>query len=185
LFRSDKVPPLAVGTVLQCREGEIKQRQTEPPRHFTEATLLQAMTGIARFVADKELKKILRDTDGLGTEATRAGILDTLFKRGLLLRDNKLIKSTPAGRGLIHALPLEATYPDMTAHWEHQLQAIAEKGQAYQPFMQTLQVRLEQLIAQVKFAPVPTSLQSLPVVKKAAFKRIRRAPNTKTRTYKA
>ncbi len=181
----DKVPPLAVGTVLQCREGEIKQRQTEPPRHFTEATLLQAMTGIARFVADKELKKILRDTDGLGTEATRAGILDTLFKRGLLLRDNKLIKSTPAGRGLIHALPLEATYPDMTAHWEHQLQAIAEKGQAYQPFMQTLQVRLEQLIAQVKFAPVPTSLQSLPVVKKAAFKRIRRAPNNKTRTYKA
>ncbi|KQB02885.1 DNA topoisomerase III [Vibrio metoecus] len=181
----DKVPPLAVGTVLQCREGEIKQRQTEPPRHFTEATLLQAMTGIARFVADKELKKILRDTDGLGTEATRAGILDTLFKRGLLLRDNKLIKSTPAGRGLIHALPLEATYPDMTAHWEHQLQAIAEKGQAYQPFMQTLQVRLEQLIAQVKCAPVPTSLQSLPVVKKAAFKRIRRAPNNKTRTYKA
>ncbi|WP_264768216.1 DNA topoisomerase, partial [Klebsiella pneumoniae] len=79
--------------VLQCREGEIKQRQTEPPRHFTEATLLQAMTGIARFVADKELKKILRETDGLGTEATRAGILDTLFKRGLLQRDNKLIKS--------------------------------------------------------------------------------------------
>ncbi|CSD71601.1 DNA topoisomerase III [Vibrio cholerae] len=88
----DKVPPLPVGIVLQCREGEIKQRQTEPPRHFTEATLLQAMTGIARFVADKELKKILRETDGLGTEATRAGILDTLFKRGLLQRDNKLIK---------------------------------------------------------------------------------------------
>ncbi|EEW11292.1 DNA topoisomerase III [Vibrio mimicus SX-4] len=181
----DKVPPLPVGTVLQCREGEIKQRQTEPPRHFTEATLLQAMTGIARFVADKELKKILRDTDGLGTEATRAGILDTLFKRGLLLRDNKLIKSTPAGRGLIHALPAEATYPDMTAHWEHQLQAIAEKGQAYQPFMQTLQVRLEQLIEQVKIAPVPVSLQALPAVNKPTFKRSRRVPKNKAKTYKA
>lgn len=181
----DKVPPLPVGTVLQCREGEIKQRQTEPPRHFTEATLLQAMTGIARFVADKELKKILRDTDGLGTEATRAGILDTLFKRGLLLRDNKLIKSTPAGRGLIHALPAEATYPDMTAHWEHQLQAIAEKGQAYQPFMQTLQVRLEQLIEQVKIAPVPVSLQALPAVNKPTFKRSRRVPKSKAKTYKA
>lgn len=181
----DKVPPLPVGTVLQCREGEIKQRQTEPPRHFTEATLLQAMTGIARFVADKELKKILRDTDGLGTEATRAGILDTLFKRGLLLRDNKLIKSTPAGRGLIHALPAEATYPDMTAHWEHQLQAISEKGQAYQPFMQTLQVRLEQLIEQVKIAPVPVSLQALPAVNKPAFKRSRRVPKSKAKTYKA
>ncbi len=181
----DKVPPLPVGIVLQCREGEIKQRQTEPPRHFTEATLLQAMTGIARFVADKELKKILRETDGLGTEATRAGILDTLFKRGLLQRDNKLIKSTPAGRGLIHALPSEATYPDMTAHWEHQLQAIAEKGQAYQPFMQTLQGRLEQLIEQVQVAPVPVSLQALPAVSKPAFKRTRRAPKSKARTYKA
>ncbi|ENM5729588.1 DNA topoisomerase III [Vibrio mimicus] len=177
----DKVPPLPVGTVLQCREGEIKQRQTEPPRHFTEATLLQAMTGIARFVADKELKKILRDTDGLGTEATRAGILDTLFKRGLLLRDNKLIKSTPAGRGLIHALPAEATYPDMTAHWEHQLQTISEKGQAYQLFMQTLYKQLDLLIAQVKIAPVPISLQSLSVVGKPQFKHLvkkRRAGST-------
>ncbi|EGQ9415167.1 DNA topoisomerase III [Vibrio cholerae] len=181
----DKVPPLPVGTVLQCREGEIKQRQTEPPRHFTEATLLQAMTGIARFVADKDLKKILRETDGLGTEATRAGILDTLFKRGLLQRDNKLIKSTPAGRGLIHALPSEATYPDMTAHWEYQLQAIAEKGQAYQPFMQTLQGRLEQLIEQVQVAPVPVSLQALPAVSKPAFKRAHRAPKSKSRTYQA
>ncbi|MCV5655790.1 DNA topoisomerase, partial [Escherichia coli] len=66
----DAVPPLSEGTVLTCREGEIKDRKTEPPNHFTEATLLQAMTGIARYVADKELKKILRDTDGLGTEAT-------------------------------------------------------------------------------------------------------------------
>lgn len=178
----DKVPPLPMGTVLECREGEIKAKQTEPPRYFTEATLLQAMTGIARFVADKELKKILRDTDGLGTEATRAGILDTLFKRGLLLRDNKLIKSSEAGRGLIHALPCEATYPDMTAHWEYQLQAIAEKGQAYQPFMQTLQGRLQQLIQQVKSAPVPVSLQSLPTVSKPAFKRLRRTFKSKSKS---
>lgn len=53
----DAVPPLSEGTVLTCREGEIKDRKTEPPKHFTEATLLQAMTGIARYVADKELKK--------------------------------------------------------------------------------------------------------------------------------
>lgn len=53
----DAVPPLDEGTVLTCREGEIKDRKTEPPKHFTEATLLQAMTGIARFVEDKELKK--------------------------------------------------------------------------------------------------------------------------------
>lgn len=44
------------------------------------------MTGIARFVQDKELKKILRETDGLGTEATRAGIIELLFKRGFYIK---------------------------------------------------------------------------------------------------
>lgn len=167
----DTVPPLSEGTVLTCREGEVQAKKTEPPRHFTEATLLQAMTGIARFVADKELKKILRDTDGLGTEATRAGILDTLFKRQLLSRQGKTILSTPAGRGLIHALPSESTYPDMTAHWEHQLQAMAEKGQAYQPFMTALEQRINELMIQVKQGPVPESLRSLPKVERPAFRR--------------
>ncbi len=68
------------------RKGEVVERQTQPPRHFTDATLLSAMTGIARFVQDKDLKKILRATDGLGTEATRAGIIELLFKRGFLTK---------------------------------------------------------------------------------------------------
>ena len=171
----DAVPPLAEGTVLTCREGQIHDRKTEPPKHFTEATLLQAMTGIARFVEDKELKKILKETDGLGTEATRAGILDTLFKRQLLTRQGKSILSSPAGRGLIHALPSESTYPDMTAHWEHQLQRMAERNQAYSPFMQALQTRIDNLMQQVKGGEVPESLRSLPKVERPAFKRKRRS----------
>ncbi|KHT50148.1 DNA topoisomerase III [Vibrio sinaloensis] len=170
----DAVPPLAEGTILTCREGEIKDRKTEPPKHFTEATLLQAMTGIARFVEDKELKKILKETDGLGTEATRAGILDTLFKRQLLTRQGKSILSSPAGRGLVHALPSESTYPDMTAHWEHQLQGMAERNQAYGPFMQALQTRIDGLMSQVKSGEIPQSLRHLPKVERPAFKRKRR-----------
>lgn len=177
----DNVPPLTVGTVSTCREGEIKDRKTEPPKHFTEATLLQAMTGIARFVEDKELKKILKETDGLGTEATRAGILDTLFKRQLLKRQGKTILSTPAGRGLIHALPKESTYPDMTAHWEHQLQGMAERNQAYQPFMQALEQRIDGLMDQVRTSPIPTSLQHLPKVERPAFKKRRRSSAKGTR----
>ncbi|KOO14463.1 DNA topoisomerase III [Vibrio xuii] len=167
----DAVPPLAKGKVLTCREGEIKDRKTEPPKHFTEATLLQAMTGIARFVEDKELKKILKETDGLGTEATRAGILDTLFKRQLLTRQGKSIMSSPAGRGLVHALPSDSTYPDMTAHWEHQLQGMAERNQAYAPFMQALQTRIDNLMGQVKTGDVPESLRHLPKVERPAFKK--------------
>lgn len=171
----DSVPPLEKGRVLTCREGELKQHQTEPPKHFTEATLLQAMTGIARFVADKELKKILRDTDGLGTEATRAGILDTLFKRQLLTRQGKSILSSAAGRGLVNALPDESTYPDMTAHWEHQLQAMAERNQAYQPFMSDLLARMDALMGHVKQGVVPESLRCLPKVERPAFKRRKRS----------
>ncbi|MDN3680519.1 DNA topoisomerase III [Vibrio tapetis subsp. quintayensis] len=172
----DTVPPLNKGEVLTCREGEIKDRKTEPPKHFTEATLLQAMTGIARFVEDKNLKKILKDTDGLGTEATRAGILDTLFKRQLLMRQGKAIHSSPAGRGLVHALPNDSTFPDMTAHWEHQLQGMAEKNQAYQPFMQALEDKIGGLMTQVKTEPVPESLRHLPKVERPAYKK-RRATN--------
>jgi len=168
---TDTVPPLDKGTVLTCREGVIGDKKTEPPKHFTEATLLQAMTGIARFVANKDLKAILKETDGLGTEATRAGILDTLFKRQLLTRQGKSIHSSPAGRGLIHALPEDSTFPDMTAHWEHQLQGMAERSQAYQPFMQALESKIDGLMGRVKTGEVPESLRHLPKVEIPAFKR--------------
>ncbi|MEZ8033845.1 DNA topoisomerase III [Vibrio crassostreae] len=168
---TDTVPPLDKGTVLTCREGVIGDKKTEPPKHFTEATLLQAMTGIARFVANKDLKAILKETDGLGTEATRAGILDTLFKRQLLTRQGKSIHSSPAGRGLIHALPEDSTFPDMTAHWEHQLQGMAERNQAYQPFMQALESKIDGLMGTVKTGEVPESLRHLPKVERPAFKR--------------
>ncbi|MEZ9177398.1 DNA topoisomerase III [Vibrio kanaloae] len=168
---TDAVPPLDKGSVLTCREGVIGDKKTEPPKHFTEATLLQAMTGIARFVANKDLKAILKETDGLGTEATRAGILDTLFKRQLLTRQGKSIHSSPAGRGLIHALPEDSTFPDMTAHWEHQLQGMAERNQAYQPFMQALESKIDGLMGKVKTGEVPESLRHLPKVERPAFKR--------------
>jgi DNA topoisomerase-3 len=177
------VPALPKGTLLTCQEGLISDKKTEPPKHFTEATLLQAMTGIARFVQDKELKKILRETDGLGTEATRAGIIETLMIRQLLKRAGKTIFSTPAGRGLIHALPEQATYPDMTAHWEFQLQAMAERGQAYAPFMEALQTQVQGLMEQIKDGKVPPSLRSLPAVESAkSTSRGKRKPKTRRKT---
>ncbi|MEZ8224983.1 DNA topoisomerase III [Vibrio splendidus] len=179
---TDTVPPLDKGTVLTCREGIIGDKKTEPPKHFTEATLLQAMTGIARFVANKDLKAILKETDGLGTEATRAGILDTLFKRQLLTRQGKSIHSSPAGRGLINALPEDSTFPDMTAHWEHQLQGMAERNQAYQPFMQALESKIDGLMGKVKTGEVPESLRHLPKVERPAFKR-RKGGGTRKKTY--
>ncbi|MEG2113153.1 MAG: DNA topoisomerase III, partial [Hafnia sp.] len=111
------LPVVAKGDELLCEKGELMERQTQPPRPFTDATLLSAMTGIARFVQDKELKKILRATDGLGTEATRAGIIELLFRRTFLYKKGRYIHSSEAGRALIHCLPEIAARPDMTADW--------------------------------------------------------------------
>jgi DNA topoisomerase-3 len=123
---------------------------TQPPKAFSDASLLAAMTGIARFVQDAELRKVLRDTDGLGTEATRAGIIELLFKRGFLQRQGKQIHATEAGKALIAALPDELSRPDMTAHWESQLDAISRKAFTYQGFMQPLEQALPQLIEQIR-----------------------------------
>ncbi|TNG91833.1 DNA topoisomerase III [Pasteurellaceae bacterium USgator11] len=145
------LPKVKKGQQLWCEKGEIVSKKTQPPKPFNDATLLSAMTGIARFVQDKELKKILRETDGLGTEATRAGIIELLFKRGFIIKKGRSITSTEAGRILIQALPESATLPDMTAHWESQLDGISRKQASYQQFMQQLLVTLPQMLNQYDF----------------------------------
>ncbi len=148
------LPVVAKGDELLCEKGEVVERQTQPPRHFTDATLLSAMTGIARFVQDKDLKKILRATDGLGTEATRAGIIELLFRRGFLVKKGRYIHSSDPGRALIHSLPEIAGRPDMTAHWESTLTRISEKQCRYQDFMHPLVDTLHELIGLARSAPV-------------------------------
>lgn len=138
------------GESVQCVDTELLSKETQPPKPFTDATLLSAMTGIARFVKDPEIKKILRETDGLGTEATRAGIIELLFKRQFLTRQGKTIRSTPVGRNLILSLPEMMSMPDMTAHWEMQLDEISKKEFSYQQFMHQLNVSLLSLVGQLK-----------------------------------
>ncbi|MCX8657297.1 DNA topoisomerase III [Gilliamella sp. B2894] len=138
------------GEHVQCIDTELLSKETQPPRPFTDATLLAAMTGIARFVKDPEIKKILRETDGLGTEATRASIIELLFKRQFLIRKGKLICSTEVGKNLILSLPDIMSMPDMTAHWELQLEEISKKSFSYQQFMQELSLSLSDLIDQMK-----------------------------------
>lgn len=147
------LPTLKKGQALHCLRGELLECETTPPKHFTDATLLAAMTGIARYVSQPEIRKILKESDGLGTEATRAGIIELLFKRQYLKRLGKTIHATQAGRGLIESLPKLATLPDMTAEWESMLEAISQKRSQYQHFMMPLVDSLHQLIEQSKVAP--------------------------------
>lgn len=165
------LPVVAKGDELLCERGEVVAKQTQPPWHFTDATLLSAMTGIARFVQDKDLKKVLRATDGLGTEATRAGIIELLFKRAFLLKKGRYIHSSPAGRALICSLPEMAARPDMTAHWESTLTKISEKECSYQSFMQPLVATLYQLISQARQQPAAHAFRGLTSPVKSKTKR--------------
>ncbi|MGC6230829.1 DNA topoisomerase III [Hafnia paralvei] len=165
------LPVVVKGDELLCEKGELMERQTQPPRPFTDATLLSAMTGIARFVQDKELKKILRATDGLGTEATRAGIIELLFRRTFLYKKGRYIHSSEAGRALIHCLPEIAARPDMTADWEATLTQISEKTRRYQDFMQPLVGTLYQLIDQARSNRNPQAFRGLPPAAEKSAKR--------------
>ena len=113
-------------------------KRTRPPNHYTDATLIQAMSNIARFVEDKALAKVLRDTDGIGTEATRASMIETLEKRGYIIRSQRLLLPTELGHCLIKSLPQRAVAADLTAQWERQLDDIVNEKGGYQAFMDTL-----------------------------------------------
>lgn len=171
-----QLPVLKPDEPLHCERGELLEKMTQPPKAFTDASLLAAMTGIARFVQDAELRKVLRETDGLGTEATRAGIIELLFRRGFLQRQGKQIHATAAGKALIAALPDDLSRPDMTAHWESQLDAISRKAFNYQGFMQPLQDALPNLISSIQ----PQALSGIPAPKTAG-KRRRKSSGSKVK----
>ncbi len=169
------LPLVNKGDILHCQHGQLLEKMTQAPQHFTDATLLAAMTGIARFVNDPSIKKVLKDTDGLGTEATRAGIIDLLFKREFLLRQGKQIKATEIGRSLIQALPTAATTPDMTAQWEATLNLISDRQANYQSFMQPLITNLTTMIEQARNQPLT---QFPKLATKPKFKRKRKFNKT-------
>ncbi|MFS1538651.1 MAG: DNA topoisomerase III [Candidatus Phlomobacter fragariae] len=167
-----RLPEVKVKEELFCERGEVIEKQTQPPKPFTDATLLSAMTGIARFVQDKALKKVLRATDGLGTEATRAGIIDLLFKRKFLVKKGRYIHAAPAGKALFKVLPAVAVLPDMTAQWESKLTQISEKQFRYQDFMSPLSETVKMLIQQAKQQTDLTIFRTLSVIEDETEKKL-------------
>ncbi len=155
-----KIPSLSVGESLKSLDAVVLEKQTSPPKPFNDATLLGAMTGISAHVSDPQLKKILKETDGLGTEATRAGIIELLFKRGYLRRQGKTIFSTPTGQSLVEALPDVATYPDLTARWESQLSDIHDGRGSYHQLMTPLEDQLKVMVEESRNV-IPHGLKGL------------------------
>jgi len=136
------LPYLEPQREVRALEVELSARQTQPPKPFSEASLLGAMEHAGRQLDERALKEAIKGS-GLGTPATRASILETLLKRGYLRREGKLLKPTEAGATLIDAitaLSSEASEalcsPALTAHWEQRLQRIADGEEPAAPFME-------------------------------------------------
>ncbi len=117
------------------------KKTTKPPERFTESTLLQAMKEIHRFVKNDELKKQLKSVSGIGTEATRAGIIADLIEKQFMELEKKRLKPTEIAFILVDALPDELTFPDSTAVWEDQLKLMEEGAGILDEFI-TRQVEL-------------------------------------------
>ena len=120
------LPKVKQGSNAQVRSTDLKTQQTKPPARFTEGTLIAAMKNIGKQINDPALKKVLRDSSGIGTEATRAGIIETLLQRGFIKKQKKHVISTNTGRTLIAILPKEIKDPATTALWEQGLDDIAQ-----------------------------------------------------------
>ncbi|ACR67567.1 DNA topoisomerase III [Edwardsiella ictaluri] len=130
------LPALNKGDSCIVNGASVGDKVTSPPKPFTEGTLIAAMKNAASFVSDPKLKKVLRDNAGLGTEATRAGVLETLFSRHYLEKKGKHIHATLLARELIAALPETLTSPGMTALWEQALDDIAQGKMSLDTFIQ-------------------------------------------------
>lgn len=125
------LPEFTEGQQIVFLEGKIITGKTKPPVPFTEATLLAAMESPVGYMenADKELKKTLGETGGLGTVATRADIIEKLFNSFMIEKREKYIHLTSKGKQVLELAPAGLTSPELTARWEQELLDIA-KGKA-------------------------------------------------------
>lgn len=141
-----KLPMLSAGDICNITKTDLKALQTKPPAHFDDGSLLDAMKQIAKYVDNPQLKKMLKETSGIGTEATRASIVGTLEKRNYIERKKKNIIATNIAYSLIDALPSVLKDPGMTALWEQELEDIASGQQQPNEFMRKQYLFVNELI---------------------------------------
>lgn len=137
---------------------EVERRRTRPPKRYTEGTLLAAMESIDREISDERLKKIMRTKEkaGIGTDATRAGIIENLFHRkyiGNHVKQKKLILPLERGDALIELLERvapELADPILTAEWEDRLMQIEAGQLELAQFEADLCTWVRQLVAHIR-----------------------------------
>ncbi|RHW37634.1 type IA DNA topoisomerase [Lysinibacillus yapensis] len=121
------LPSMNIGMECPIRDAKVLSKMTEPPARYTDSSLLDAMFHAGRFVEDKQLQKILKDAEGIGTSATRAEIIEKLISIGMIAREGNSLKATSFGIDVIQSLAHhEIVSPELTAVWSKKLKDIAD-----------------------------------------------------------
>jgi DNA topoisomerase III len=131
-------------------EPVLERKMTNPPKDYTEATLLRAMETAGKQVEDEELKEALKE-NGIGRPSTRAAIIETLFKRAYILKDKKRILPTQVGVELIGLIRNPTlTSPELTGQWERKLRQIEQGNFRPDAFLEELKQLVFDMVQEVK-----------------------------------
>jgi DNA topoisomerase-3 len=129
------LPKLAADEAVSTLEVESLRKETQPPRRFTEASLLAAMETAGKEIEDADLREAMKDS-GIGTPATRASIIERLLSVGYVERDGRALHATEKGIQVIRLLGQHAlTSPELTGDWEHRLGLIEQGDDSRLAFM--------------------------------------------------
>jgi DNA topoisomerase-3 len=123
----------------------IKICETQPPKHYTDASLLSVMNNIDNRIEDESLKSAVKGK-GIGTEATRADVIEQLINVGYVERDKKNIIATPLGRAFIDSLPDSLKSLERTAEWEQTFNNIKENGLDSESFIEEIKAFVTSVI---------------------------------------
>lgn len=142
---------------------EIKERQTQPPKPYTEATLLRAMETAGKLVENEELREAMKD-NGIGRPSTRANIIETLLKRGYIVKERKnVLRPTQMGMRLISTINSELLKSaELTGQWEYKLRQIERRELPASAFIDELKAMVIELVSEVLSPPAaPRSREPL------------------------
>jgi DNA topoisomerase III len=159
---SQALPALRSGMTCAVAGVELKALRTRAPKPYTQGELIQAMKGIARFVSDPRLKQKLKETSGLGTEATRASIIQGLIRRGYLIEKGRALRASEAAFVLLDAVPEAIADPGTTAIWEQALERIAAGDLSLEAFLEKQSTWVRQLVGAYANAPLRVTRSEAP-----------------------
>ena len=148
-----QLPALRARQTVEVRGVEVVDKKSSPPKRYTDATLLAAMKNAGRAVEDGDQAEVLKEVGGLGTPATRAGIIEVLVKRGYAIRKGKAVLSTDKGRALVRIVSGTLRSAELTAQWEQELREIESGSGTSAGFLGGITALVRELLAEVSSSP--------------------------------